>query len=171
MKLKILTYKSNLCSFGENHLRVVWRGSLALGVIPALAVFVWRLSMDEPRRYKKDSMKYAKIPYMLILRRYGVSLAAISITWFIYDFITYVLSLRCEIPVLNNSFIYRYPVSELHISSFILAVLNPSSLASTRPSSLTSKNLSVHLLSLANNCCLALLEAHQILSLFSVGML
>lgn len=98
LKLKGLTYELILCSFGENHLRVVWRGSLALGVIPALAVFIWRLSMDEPRRYKKDSMKYAKIPYMLILRRYGVSLAAISITWFIYDFITYVFSLRCEIP-------------------------------------------------------------------------
>ncbi len=63
-----------LYSFGENHLRIVWRGSLGLGVI-----------------------QYAKIPYMLILRRYGVSLAAISITWFIYDFITYVFSFRCEI--------------------------------------------------------------------------
>jgi len=68
----------------------VWRASLALGVVPALAVLLWRLSMDEPQRYKKDSMKNAKIPYLLILKRYGVSLAAISITWFIYDFITYV---------------------------------------------------------------------------------
>lgn len=68
----------------------MWRASLALGVVPALAVLLWRLSMDEPQRYKKDSMKNAKIPYLLILKRYGVSLAAISITWFIYDFITYV---------------------------------------------------------------------------------
>ncbi|KAL5635012.1 hypothetical protein ACGC1H_002893 [Rhizoctonia solani] len=75
--------------FGENHLRAVWRGSLGLGVIPALAVLVWRLRMSEPTRYKRDSMKNAKTPYMLILRRYWKSLAAISITWFIYDFITY----------------------------------------------------------------------------------
>jgi hypothetical protein len=29
--------------FGMNHLRAVWRVSLGLGVIPALAVLVWRL--------------------------------------------------------------------------------------------------------------------------------
>jgi hypothetical protein len=45
--------------------------------------------MEEPARYKKDSMKHAKIPYWLILKRYGGSLAAISATWFLYDIITY----------------------------------------------------------------------------------
>ncbi|EIW57370.1 metabolite transporter [Trametes versicolor FP-101664 SS1] len=75
--------------FGENHLRAVFRISLGLGVIPALAVLLWRLRMEEPTRYKKDSMARAKVPYMLIIRRYWVSLAAISATWFIYDFITY----------------------------------------------------------------------------------
>ena len=44
--------------------------------------------MEEPTRYKKDSMARAKVPYFLILRRYWVSLTAISVTWFIYDFIT-----------------------------------------------------------------------------------
>jgi hypothetical protein len=29
--------------FGMDHLRAVWRVSLGLGVIPALAVLVWRL--------------------------------------------------------------------------------------------------------------------------------
>ncbi|KAL7279070.1 metabolite transporter [Trametes coccinea BRFM310] len=75
--------------FGENHLRAVWRLSLGLGVVPALAVLVWRLRMDEPTRFKKDSMARARVPYLLIIRRYWVSLAAISITWFLYDFITY----------------------------------------------------------------------------------
>ncbi|KAI0649326.1 metabolite transporter [Trametes meyenii] len=75
--------------FGENHLRAVWRLSLGLGVIPALAVLIWRLRMEEPTRYKKDSMARGKVPYLLILRRYWLSLTAISITWFIYDFITY----------------------------------------------------------------------------------
>lgn len=101
----IIRLKSNCRSFGERHLRAVWRLSLGLGVIPALAVFIWRLSMDEPRRYKKDSMKHAKIPYLLILRRYGVSLAAISLTWFIYDFITYAPSYGSQILVLNAQFL------------------------------------------------------------------
>ncbi|TFK75122.1 MFS Git1p-related glycerophosphoinositol and glycerophosphocholine permease [Pluteus cervinus] len=75
--------------FGENHLRAVWRVSLGLGVFPALAVFIWRLNMDEPARFKKDSMKRARIPYLLVLKRYGGSLAAISFSWFLYDFIVY----------------------------------------------------------------------------------
>lgn len=77
---------------GPNHLRAVWRLSLGLGFIPAMLVFIWRLSMDEPDSYKKSSMKNVKIPYMLVLRRYWPSLVAISLTWFIYDFITYVVS-------------------------------------------------------------------------------
>jgi hypothetical protein len=48
--------------------------------------------MEEPARYKRDSMKNAKIPYGLVLRRYGGSLAAISATWFLYDFIVYPVS-------------------------------------------------------------------------------
>ncbi|KAI0051339.1 MFS general substrate transporter [Auriscalpium vulgare] len=75
--------------FGEHHLRAVWRLSLGLGVVPAVAVFIWRLRMENPTRYKKDSMRNVRIPYLLILRRYWVNLAAISLTWFIYDFITY----------------------------------------------------------------------------------
>jgi len=75
--------------FGNNHLRAVWRLSLGLGVVPALLVFLWRLNMEDPTRFKKDSMKNARIPYLLILKRYGIRLAAISFTWFLYDFIVY----------------------------------------------------------------------------------
>jgi MFS family permease len=75
--------------FGENHLRAVWRGALGLGIFPALAVFIWRLRMDEPAHFKKNSMKNARVPYWLIIKRYWKGLAAISLTWFIYDFITY----------------------------------------------------------------------------------
>jgi len=85
--------------FGDNHLRAVWRISLGLGVVPALAVFIWRLNMEEPVRFRKDSMKHARIPYLLILRRYGVRLAAISCTWFIYDFITYPFGIYSSIVV------------------------------------------------------------------------
>jgi sugar phosphate permease len=75
--------------FGENHLRAVWRMSLGLGFIPAMLVFIWRLKMEEPDSYKRSSMKNVKIPYRLVIRRYWPSLLAISLTWFIYDFITY----------------------------------------------------------------------------------
>jgi len=34
--------------FGLDHLRAVWRVSLGLGVIPALAVLIWRLRERSP---------------------------------------------------------------------------------------------------------------------------
>ncbi|THH08367.1 hypothetical protein EW146_g9014 [Bondarzewia mesenterica] len=87
--------------FGPNHLRAVWRLSLGLGVVPAVAVFIWRLKMEEPTRFRKDSMKNAKIPYLLIIKRYWKSLAAISATWFIYDFIVYPFSIYSSTVVSN----------------------------------------------------------------------
>lgn len=38
--------------------------------------------MEEPARFRRDSMKHTRIPYLLIFRRYGVRLAAISFTWY-----------------------------------------------------------------------------------------
>ncbi|KZP00429.1 MFS general substrate transporter [Calocera viscosa TUFC12733] len=75
--------------FGMNHLRAIWRISLGLGIVPAGAVFLWRLRMVESARYARDSMKHAKMPYGLFLRKYWRNLLAICLTWFIYDFITY----------------------------------------------------------------------------------
>ncbi|KAH9050936.1 major facilitator superfamily domain-containing protein [Lactarius deliciosus] len=81
-----------VCAAGpvlDDHLRAVWRLSLGLGVVPALAVLVWRLNMQNPTHYKKNSMRDTRIPYWLVIKRYWVGLTAISLTWFIYDFITY----------------------------------------------------------------------------------
>ncbi|KAH7884693.1 major facilitator superfamily domain-containing protein [Phlebopus sp. FC_14] len=75
--------------FGPNHLRAVWRLSLGLGVVPAVAVFIWRLRMVEPPSYRKNSMKSVRIPYWLVIKRYWKGLLGISLAWFIYDFITY----------------------------------------------------------------------------------
>ncbi|KAF8887081.1 major facilitator superfamily domain-containing protein [Infundibulicybe gibba] len=88
-------------SLGDNHLNVVWRVSLALGVVPALGVFLWRFNMGESPRYKTDSMKYATIPYILIYRRYGVRLAAISAVWFLYDFVAYPFAIYSS-AILND---------------------------------------------------------------------
>ncbi|KAF9458513.1 metabolite transporter [Collybia nuda] len=95
--------------FGPNHLNAVWRLSLGLGVVPAFIVFLWRLNMDEPIRYKKDAMKRARIPYKLVLRRYGRSLAAISIVWLLYDMIMYVLWVSVGAPGYPNFFLLCFP--------------------------------------------------------------
>ncbi|KAF9063077.1 major facilitator superfamily domain-containing protein [Rhodocollybia butyracea] len=74
--------------FGNNHLRAVWRMSLGLGFVPAMLVFIWRLSMEEPDSYKKSSMKKSQNS----LHACYSSLLVISRCHFgnmIYDFITY----------------------------------------------------------------------------------
>lgn len=84
--------------FHESHLRAVWRLSLGLGFIPAVAVFVWRLKMEEPTAYKKGALKQS-VPYWLIFKRYWRGLAAICLTWFVYDFITYPFGLYSSVIV------------------------------------------------------------------------
>lgn len=87
--------------FGPNHLRAVWRLSLGLGVVPAAAVFFWRLRMQNPTRYQKDSMTRVKTPYLLIFRRYWRDFTGICIAWFIYDFVTYPFGIYSS-TVVNN---------------------------------------------------------------------
>ena len=80
---------NQMASCHEDGLETVWRLSLGLGFFPAVIILIWRIGMDEPVRFKKDSMKNARIPYWLIIKRYWASLLAISVDWFVYDFITY----------------------------------------------------------------------------------
>ena len=96
--------------FGNDHLRAVWRLSLGLGVFPALAVLIWRLNMQNPTSYKKNSMRDTRIPYWLVIKRYWVNLLAISLTWFIYDFITCVSVISSAGLRRTNLAISRYPV-------------------------------------------------------------
>lgn len=89
MDILLIIAFDDTCSFGLDHLRVVWRLSLGLGVIPAAFVFVWRLRMMEPELVQKNTMKHAPIPYWLVIKRYWLRLFGISLAWFIYDFVTY----------------------------------------------------------------------------------
>jgi len=67
----------------------VWRISVGLGAIPPLTVFYFRLKMKDGQRYSKDGMRYARIPYWLVIKQYWTRLLPVSIIWFIYDFSSY----------------------------------------------------------------------------------
>lgn len=67
----------------------MWRGVLLIDAIPPLVLLFARLFMDEPEAYKKNSMRHVRIPYLLVVRRYWLRLFAVSLVWFIYDWITY----------------------------------------------------------------------------------
>lgn len=75
--------------FTENHLRAIWRISLALGALPPIILLLLRHKLHEPEKFKKESMKYVKIPYGLVFKFYGWRLFVVSLIWFIYDFSAY----------------------------------------------------------------------------------
>lgn len=69
----------------NRYYEVIWRTSLGLGVICPIGLLILRVFLQEPEEYQKHSMKYAKIPYRLVLRFYGFRLMMVSLVWFIYD--------------------------------------------------------------------------------------
>ncbi|KAL8704115.1 MAG: hypothetical protein Q9225_008098, partial [Loekoesia sp. 1 TL-2023] len=77
----------------EDHLRLVWRLSLGLGVIPPLSLLYLRLKLDEPEEFKRETMKNTKTPWFLVLKFYWLRLAVVSLIWFIYDFSAYSFSI------------------------------------------------------------------------------
>lgn len=78
--------------------------------------------MTEPALYKKGSMKHIKTPYGLIFKRYWVSLVGVSLTWFIYDFITYVNYVSQALILEAEVVAFRYPFG-LYSSSVVDSII------------------------------------------------
>jgi MFS family permease len=68
-----------------DHLRLAWRLSLGLGVVPPLLLFLLRLKLNEPEEFKRESMKHVSIPYGLVLKYYWWRLFVVGLIWFLYD--------------------------------------------------------------------------------------
>ncbi|KAK0628854.1 major facilitator superfamily domain-containing protein [Bombardia bombarda] len=73
----------------NGYLSTIWRTSLGIGVVFPLVLLVMRAFLKEPEEFQRNSMKYSKTPYMLVLRFYGFRLFVVSLIWFIYDFSAY----------------------------------------------------------------------------------
>lgn len=54
--------------FTDNHLRIVWRIALGLGVIPPLSLFYLRLKLEEPEEFKRETMKNTRTPWWLVIK-------------------------------------------------------------------------------------------------------
>ncbi|KJX95924.1 MFS phospholipid transporter Git1 like protein [Zymoseptoria brevis] len=76
-----------------HNLELVWRLSLALGVIPPLSLLYLRLKLKEPQSFTREGFNNTKTPYWLALRFYGPRLGLVAAIWFIYDFLTYPFSI------------------------------------------------------------------------------
>ncbi|KAM7202469.1 Major facilitator superfamily domain containing protein [Rhypophila sp. PSN 637] len=87
----------------NEHLGTIWRTSLGIGVVFPICLLVMRFFLEEPEEFQRQSMKYAKTPYKLVLRFYGFRLFIVSLVWFIYDFGAYAFSIYSA-PILSNIF-------------------------------------------------------------------
>jgi len=67
---------------------LIWRLSLALGVVPPLSLLYLRIKLKEPASFTREKFN-KKTPYWLAFKFYGFRLLVVSTIWFIYDFLTY----------------------------------------------------------------------------------
>ncbi|KIX08792.1 uncharacterized protein Z518_03449 [Rhinocladiella mackenziei CBS 650.93] len=70
------------------HYNLVWRLSFALGVIPPVSIFWFRIRMAVSTAYRKSALRKQKVPYLLAVRRYGRALIGCCATWFLYNYIS-----------------------------------------------------------------------------------
>lgn len=72
----------------ESKYHIVWRTSFALGFIPPLAIFWFRMRMAVSTAYRRSSMRKQRTPYWLAAKRYWRSLIGAAATWFLYNWIS-----------------------------------------------------------------------------------
>lgn len=68
--------------------KIVWRTSFALGLVPPLAIFWFRLRMAVSTAYRKSAMRKQRVPYVLAIKRHWRALLGCSATWFLYNYIS-----------------------------------------------------------------------------------
>ncbi|KAG6006909.1 hypothetical protein E4U21_006629 [Claviceps maximensis] len=66
----------------------VWRICFGLGILLPVSVLFFRMRLINSTQYQKHAMK-EHIPYLLVARRYWKPMLGTSLSWFMYDFVTY----------------------------------------------------------------------------------
>ncbi|KAF2674308.1 MFS general substrate transporter [Microthyrium microscopicum] len=77
-----------LAAYHQNISDGVWRVSFGLGFILPVALLFFRLRLVNSTQYRKHAIKH-NIPYWLAIKKYWVPLLGVSLSWFMYDFVTY----------------------------------------------------------------------------------
>jgi MFS family permease len=72
----------------EDKYGIVWRTSFALGAIPPLGIFWFRMRMAVATAYRKSAMRKQRVPYWLALKRYYRPLIGSAASWFLYNWIS-----------------------------------------------------------------------------------
>jgi len=75
--LLILCFHSNVAYY-----KIVWRLSLALGMIPPLSIFWFRIRMATSTAVKNSAVRKQSIPYWLVAKKYWRPFLGVSASWF-----------------------------------------------------------------------------------------
>ncbi|KAF2093224.1 MFS general substrate transporter [Rhizodiscina lignyota] len=67
---------------------IVWRTSLALGLVPPISIFWFRWKMTVSTAFRKSAMRKQRVPYWLAIKRYWRALLGCSLSWFLYNYIS-----------------------------------------------------------------------------------
>jgi MFS family permease len=67
---------------------IVWRTSLALGAIPPLSIFYFRMRMKVSTAYRKSALRKQRTPYVLIAKKYYRRIFGAALGWFLYNWIS-----------------------------------------------------------------------------------
>ncbi|KAB2579349.1 Protein of unknown function DUF1445 [Lasiodiplodia theobromae] len=78
-----------LCTHGqEGKYGIVWRTSFALGLVPPVSIFWFRIRMAVSTAYRRSAMRRQRVPYVLAFRRYWRAFCGCSATWFLYNYVS-----------------------------------------------------------------------------------
>ncbi|OMP86440.1 putative metabolite transport protein GIT1, partial [Diplodia seriata] len=72
----------------ESSYGTVWRTSFALGLIPPISIFWFRIRMAVSTAYRRSAMRRQRVPYVLAFRRYWRAFIGCSATWFLYNYVS-----------------------------------------------------------------------------------
>ncbi|CCG26070.1 Git1 glycerophosphoinositol permease [Candida orthopsilosis Co 90-125] len=72
----------------KTHYDALWRTMFAIGCFWPLSVFYFRMKMVTSVLFKKNAIRH-KPPYWLALKYYWPRLLGTTVTWFLYDFVTF----------------------------------------------------------------------------------
>ncbi|KAK3208957.1 hypothetical protein GRF29_69g261364 [Pseudopithomyces chartarum] len=67
---------------------IVWRTALALGAVPPLSIFYFRMRMKVSTAYRKSALRKQRTPYVLIAKKYYRRLFGAALGWFLYNWIS-----------------------------------------------------------------------------------
>lgn len=71
----------------NNNLKIAYHAMYAISIFLPLGVMVLRWRMRDGLLFRKSNFKKQRIPYLLVLKRYGWRLLGTSSAFFLYDFV------------------------------------------------------------------------------------